>query len=201
MINIHLIYLRGECEDVPDQKCRVVPRQVCQDKCSTSNMCNQCDSFRNQGGFSCASGTCSNYFPEDPTISGDFGSGFNPGNNVGESGFNPGNVGGGSGFNPGLMGEGGYNPGLMGEGGYNPGLIGESGYNPGLMGESGYNPGYGFGDLVTVGDEGLSNENWSPGGDWYSPGDRAQPLWQNFVRDGQNILIKYMSGAEPIIIG
>ena len=144
-------------------------------------MCNQCDSFRNQGGFSCASGTCSNYFPEDPTISGDFGSGFNPGNNVGESGFNPGNVGGGSGFNP--------------------GLIGESGYNPGLMGESGYNPGYGFGDLVTVGDEGLSNENWSPGGDWYSPGDRAQPLWQNFVRDGQNILIKYMSGAEPIIIG
>ena len=75
--------------------------------CSTSNMCGRCDSFRNQGGFSsCATGTCPNYFPEDPTISGNFGSGFNPGNMGGNSGFNPGNMmgnmgGGNSGYNPG----------------------------------------------------------------------------------------------------
>ena len=143
----------------------MVPRQVCQDKCSTSNMCNQCDSFRNQGGFSCSSGNCANYFPEDPTISGDFGTGFNPGSDGGDSGFNPGNMG-GSGFNPGNLGD-------------------NSGYNPGMGGESGYNPGYGYGDLVTVGDmAGPESEEWSPGGDWYSPGDRAKPLWQNFVRDG-----------------
>ena len=70
-------------------------------------MCGRCDSFRNQGGFSsCATGTCPNYFPEDPTISGNFGSGFNPGNMGGNSGFNPGNMmgnmgGGNSGYNPG----------------------------------------------------------------------------------------------------
>ena len=122
--------------------------------CSTSNMCGRCDSFRNQGGFSsCATGTCPNYFPEDPTISGNFGSGFNPGNGGGNSGFNPSNVG-NSGFNPGNMGGGdsGFNPGNMG---------GNSGFNPGNMmgnmggGNSGYNPGYGYGgqpggDLVSV---------------------------------------------------
>lgn len=83
---------------------------------------------------------------------------------------------GGSGFNPGNIGD---------NSGYNPGLGGESGYNPGLGGESGYNPGYGYGDLVTVGDNmSPDTEEWSPGDDWYSPGDRAKPLWQNFVRDG-----------------
>lgn len=159
LIFIYLFYFRGECEDVPDQKCRVVPRQVCQDKCSTSNMCNQCDSFRNQGGFSCSSGNCNNYFPEDPTISGDFGTGFNPGTNGGDSGFNPGNMG-GSGFNPGNLGD-----------------------------NSGYNPGYGYGDLVTVGDTaGPEGEEWSPGDDWYSPdnsgynpgpGGEYRPLWHD----------------------
>ena len=96
-------------------------------------MCGRCDSFRNQGGFSsCATGTCPNYFPEDPTISGNFGSGFNPGNmGGGDSGFNPGNMGGNSGFNPGNM------MGNMGGG------------------NSGYTPGYGYGgqpsgDLVSV---------------------------------------------------
>ena len=40
---------------------------------------------------------------------------------------------------------------------------------------------------VSVGDEAAqlqTNDNWSPGDEWYSPGDRAQPLFPNFVRDG-----------------
>merc|ERR1712029_974873 len=107
----------GECENVPDQKCRVVPRQVCQPGCSTSNMCNQCDSFRNQGGFSsCSTGTCPKFFPEDPTISGVFGG-------QGGSGFNPGNQGG---FYPGNQGDSGFNPGYGSDGGW--------GYNPRLSG-------------------------------------------------------------------
>merc|ERR1712029_1299401 len=94
----------GGCKNVPEQKCKVVPRQVCQQGCSSSRMCNQCDQLRNQGIFStCSTGTCPNYFPEDPVISGNWqtGGGFNPGN-LGDSGFNPGDMG-NSGFNPGGM--------------------------------------------------------------------------------------------------
>ena len=86
---------RGGCENVPEQKCKVVPRQVCQQGCSDKPMCNQCDQLRNQGIFSsCSTGTCPNYFPEDPVISGNWqtGGGYNPGN-LGDSGFNPGNLG------------------------------------------------------------------------------------------------------------
>ena len=174
----------------------MVPRQVCQDGCSTSNMCNKCDSFRNQGGFSnCNTGTCNNIFMEDPVISGNWGTGggFNPGN-TGNSGFNPGNTG-NSGFNPGNVGDSGFNPGT---GGYNPGY--DSGYNPG------YNPGYGGGynpgnqgDIVTVGDENAGQGGqWQPGGDWYSPDDRAQPLYPDFYRDGYTPLNQYGdSGFNP----
>jgi len=34
--------------------------------------------------------------------------------------------------------------------------------------------------VVEVGDQYPNNENWKPGGDWYSPDDRAQPLYQNY---------------------
>merc|ERR1711981_485713 len=95
----------------------MVPRQVCQPGgCSSSNQCNQCELFRNQGGFSsCSTGTCPNYFPEDPVIDTNFGSDFNPGG--GGQGYNPG--GGGQGYNPG--GGQGYNPGGGGGQGYKPG--------------------------------------------------------------------------------
>merc|ERR1711971_682729 len=87
----------------------MVPRKVCQPGgCSSSNMCNQCEQFRNEGGFSsCSTGTCPNYFPEDPVIDGNFGSGFNP--RGGAQGYNPGA--GGQGYNPGGGGGQGYNPG------------------------------------------------------------------------------------------
>ena len=46
--------------------------QVCQDTCSSSPYCQQCDSFRNGPGFgSCSSTTCGNYYPSDQTT-GDF---------------------------------------------------------------------------------------------------------------------------------
>ena len=134
----------------------MVPRQVCQPGgCSSSNQCNQCDQFRNEGGFSsCSTGTCPNYFPEDPVIDGNFGQGFNPGG--GAQGYNPGgqgyNPGGGQGYNPGDGGQG-YNPGGQG---YNPG---GQGYNPGGQG---YNPGGYPGNIVTVGDESFQND-WSLG--------------------------------------
>lgn len=44
----------------------MVPRQVCQDSCSNSAYCRQCDAFRNGPGFaSCSSTTCGNYYPKD----------------------------------------------------------------------------------------------------------------------------------------
>jgi len=157
-----------ECKDNPRQQCRMVPRKVCQPGgCSSSNQCNQCDQFRNQGGFSsCSTGTCPNYFPEDPVIDGNFGSGFNPG--AGGQGYNPG--GGGQGYNPG-DGQG-YNPGGGGQG-YNPG--GGQGYNPGGGGGQGYNPGGYPGNLVTVGDESFQ-QDWTPGGEWYNKDQSLQPL-------------------------
>ena len=111
-------------------------------------MCNQCDSFRNQGGFSsCSTGTCPNFFPEDPTISGVFGG-------QGGSGFNPGNQGG---FYPGNQGDSGFNPGYGSDGGW--------GYNPGQS------------DLITVGDDLANKTEWNPGNDWYSPQEAYRPLY------------------------
>ena len=125
----------------------MVARKVCQPGCSTSNMCNQCDSFRNEGGFSsCSTGTCSNYFPEDPVIDGNFGSGFNPGGGGGGQGYNPG----GSYGDSGPWTGGNYG----GDGGY--------GYNPG--------------NIVTVGDENVEND-WTPGGGWYNAEEPLQPLY------------------------
>ena len=192
-------------------------------------MCNQCDQLRNQGIFStCSTGTCQNYFPEDPVISGNWqtGGGFNPGN-LGDSGFNPGDMGnsgfnpgdmGNSGFNPGGMGNSGFNPGNLGNSGFNPGNLGNNGFNPGNTGGSGFNPGYGDGswgynpgsgntglipDVGTdLGNAGASE--WSPGDNWYSPEDRAQPLYQNFYRDGykpldqfSNLIPNGNSGFNP----
>ena len=87
--------VRSECDTVPGQQCRVVPRQVCQPGCSTSQQCNQCDQFRAQGGFSSCQaqgGSCPNYFPQDPFIGGgyqglqpDQQGGFNPGYTPGQS--------------------------------------------------------------------------------------------------------------------
>ena len=133
----------------------MVARKVCQPGCSTSNMCNQCDSFRNEGGFSsCSSGTCPNYFPEDPVIDGNFGSGYNPGGN---QGFNPGAGGGNQGYNPG----GSYGDNVPWNGG-----------NYGGDGGYGYNPG----NIVTVGDETVEND-WTPGGGWYNAEEPLQPLY------------------------
>lgn len=181
----------SECDNVPNQQCRMVPRQVCQPGCSNSNTCNKCESFRNQGGFSsCSTGTCPNYFPEDPFIGGNYGQGFNPGNqgfnpgNSGGQGFNPGNVGGcntggcsegGQGFNPGFNGGQGYNPGdVAGGSGFNPGITaGGEGYNPGSDDGWGYNPGNN--NLVEVGDSNTNDDGsygWdTPGDDWYNPGN------------------------------
>ena len=117
---------------------------------------------------------------EDPVIAGNWGTG---------GGFNPGYGGNwstGGGYNPGDGGNwgtgGSYNPGNGGDwstgGIYNPGNGGDwnsgGNYNPG---NGGYNPGI---DVVEVGDQYPNNENWKPGGDWYSPDDRAQPLYQNY---------------------
>ena len=160
-------------------------------------MCNQCDQLRNQGIFSsCSTGTCPNYFPEDPVISGNWqtGGGYNPGN-LGESGFNPGDLG-NSGFNPGNTGNSGFNPGNMGNSGFNPGNTGGSGFNPGYGdGSWGYNPGNN-GNTGSIPDVGSDLDNsgasqWSPGDNWYSPDDRAQPLYQNFYRDGYKPLDQF----------
>jgi len=68
---------KPECFNIPIADCRVgktanckmVPRQVCQDTCSNSPYCQQCESFRNGPGFgSCSSTTCGNYFPKDQEI-------------------------------------------------------------------------------------------------------------------------------------
>ena len=153
-----LSYIRSECDNVPNQKCRMVPRQVCQPGCSTSNTCNKCESFRNQGGFSsCSTGTCPNYFPEDPFIGGSYGQG--------SQGYNPGNMGGCS---TGGCREGGQ--GYTGGQGYQPGG-GGGGYG-GSDDQWGYNPGNN--NLVVVGDPTTRDDGshgWdSPGEDWYNPG-------------------------------
>ena len=122
--------------------------------------------FRNQGGFSsCSTGTCPNYFPEDPFIGGRYGQGYNPGN-IGGNGFNNQGNYGSSGFNPGNPGGQEFIPGgIVGGSGFNPG---ENTYNPGD--QWGYNPGND--NLVEVGNTvPVQDGNWdNPGEDWYNPG-------------------------------
>lgn len=56
----------SNCENQPGQVCKMVPRQVCQDTCSTQNKCNTCSEFVGSGGFgTCNTGTCNNYIPRD----------------------------------------------------------------------------------------------------------------------------------------
>merc|ERR1712213_253479 len=84
-----------------------VPKQVCQPGCSSSQTCNQCDTFSKQGGFSsCPSQTCPNYYPTT-TVGGQGGQGYYPGGEGGQ-GYYPGGQGdGGQGYYPGGQGEGG----------------------------------------------------------------------------------------------
>ena len=153
---------------MPNQKCQVIPRKVCQPACNESPQCRRCEQFRERGGFSsCESGVCPNYYPEDSFFNTTYGDGFNPGYDY-NAGFNPGD--GGSvvidneGFNPGFNDDyfgganEGFNPGYNGNtggSGYNPGFPdygGNSGFNPGFPdygggvypdnGNSGFNPGY-----------------------------------------------------------
>merc|ERR1711963_1285043 len=110
----------------------MVPKQVCQPGCSSSQTCNQCDTFSKQGGFSsCPSQTCPNYYPTT-TVGGQGGQGYYPGE--GGQGYYPGGQGeGGQGYYPGGEGGQGYYPGGQGDGGqgYYPG---GQGYNPGGQG-------------------------------------------------------------------
>merc|ERR1712029_398438 len=89
----------------------------------------------------------------------------------------------------------------------NPGNLGNNGFNPRNTGGSGYNPGNGNTGLIPdvgtdLGNAGASE--WSPGDNWYSPEDRAQPLYQNFYRDGykpldqfSNLIPNGNSGFNP----
>merc|ERR1719195_2386538 len=139
----------SDCRNATNQRCRMVPKQVCQPGCSSSQTCNQCDTFSKQGGFSsCPSQTCPNYYPTT-TVGGQGGQGYYPGGEGGQ-GYYPGGQGdGGQGYYPGGQGEGGqgyypggqgYYPGGQGDGGqgYNPG---GQGFYPDALGGQGYNPG------------------------------------------------------------
>merc|ERR1719479_89174 len=130
-----------------NQRCRMVPKQVCQPGCSSSRTCNQCDTFSKQGGFSsCPSQTCPNYYPTTTIGGGQGGQGYNPGGQGGGGqGYYPGGQGdGGQGYYPGGQGGGGqgYYTGGQGDGGqgFYPGGGGGQGYFPGSGGQ-GYYPG------------------------------------------------------------
>merc|ERR1719166_881278 len=131
----------SDCRNATNQRCRMVPKQVCQPGCSSSQTCNQCDTFSKQGGFSsCPSQTCPNYSPTT-TVGGQGGQGYYPGGEGGQ-GYYPGGQGdGGQGYYPGGQGEGGqgYYPGGEGGQGYYPGGQGGGGqgYYPGGQGEGG----------------------------------------------------------------
>lgn len=57
---------RSSCEKTGGQSCQMVPRKVCQDTCSTDNMCNQCSQFVGSGGYgSCNLGACSSFYGSD----------------------------------------------------------------------------------------------------------------------------------------
>ena len=146
----------------------MVPRQVCQDTCSNSQLCQQCDTFRNGPGIgSCGTSNCGVYLPSDP---------FNP-----NGGYYPGGGPGGEGFYPGgeVGGEGYYPGGDAGGGGYYPGEeVGGEGYYPGgdAGGDGGYYPG------GEVGGEG-----YYPGGSGSDDGrlpweDALRPPWDDAVR-------------------
>merc|ERR1712088_422872 len=122
----------SDCRNSTNQRRRMVPKQVCQPGCSSSQTCNQCDTFSKQGGFSsCPSQTCPNYYPTT-TIGGQGGQGYNPGGQGdGGQGYYPGG-GGGQGYYPGGQG---YFPGGGGHSYYpGGGSIGALGYNPGVSG-------------------------------------------------------------------
>ena len=129
---------RQKCTNIPISDCRVgttadckmVPRQVCQDSCSNSQLCQQCDNFRNGPALgSCGTSTCGVYLPSDPYPTG--GQGYFPGGD----GYYPGGGGiGGEGYYPGgeVGGEGYYPGGGDGGEGYYPGgEEGGEGYYPG----------------------------------------------------------------------
>merc|ERR1712038_167190 len=118
----------SDCRNATNQRCRMVPKQVCQPGCSSSQTCNRCDTFSKQGGFSsCPSQTCPNYYPTT-TVGGQGGQGYYPGGQgEGGQGYYPG----GQGYYPGGQGDGGqgYNPGGQG---FYPDALGGQGYNPGI---------------------------------------------------------------------
>eukprot|EP00095_Tigriopus_kingsejongensis_P000478 maker-scaffold1054_size66621-snap-gene-0.11 protein:Tk00478 transcript:maker-scaffold1054_size66621-snap-gene-0.11-mRNA-1 annotation:"spt transcription factor family member" len=95
-------------------KCEMVPKKVCQDKCSNSPLCNQCNQFVQQGpGFgSCASSTCGTLVPNNPWLGGGASNGIGgviqypgdevyPGGDIGGGSYYPGSEIGGENVYPG----------------------------------------------------------------------------------------------------
>ncbi len=86
---------RANCMIGTNQKCRMVPREVCQPSCSQSSFCNQCDEFRRGPGFgSCPTSTCGSFYPgNDYYLRNDTLYNWG-GSSAGGSYFNPGSSGG-----------------------------------------------------------------------------------------------------------
>ena len=163
-----------DCQVGTTANCRMVPRQVCQDTCSDSPMCQQCDTFRNEPGYgSCGTSTCGVYLPSDPfmpNVTG--GQGYFPGG-VGGDGYFPGVSVGGEGFYPGTGGIGGE--------GFYPGTggIGGEGFYPGTgeIGGEGFYPGTG----------GIGGEGFYPGGSEDGP---VRPPYENPSRYNERLNVK-----------
>jgi len=175
---------RNQCMNIPITDCQVgttadckmVPRQVCQDTCSTSPMCQQCDNFRNGPGFgSCGTSNCGVYVPSDPFIPGSTGGqGYNPGDVIGGEGYYPGGGIGGEGYYPG--------GGTGGDGYYPGGGIGGEGYYPGGggIGGEGYYPGGGGGDRAPWDD--AMRPPWDDALRPPSPDGGVRPPWDDALR-------------------
>ena len=152
---------RQQCIDIPltdcrvgqTASCRMQARQVCQDTCSKSQTCNDCDQFRNGAGFgSCGTSTCGTFLPKDPYTLGNNGQQIFGGSDV---------YTGGQGSFDGVI-----NVGGVGGESYYPGTVGGEGYYPGTVGGEGYYPG---GSTCTGGGCG------DVGGEEYYPGGGNQP--------------------------
>lgn len=79
----------SDCRSASNQQCKMVPRQVCQPGCASSQTCNQCDSMIKQGGFSsCSTSRCPNFY-SNTYIGGQGGQRYSPGSEGGYTGAQP----------------------------------------------------------------------------------------------------------------